>query len=291
MLPPLKHRLVIGIVLVAGALCWLLARGALMPADGSMGVSLLDARAGLVPGLFILILAGLPAIIAGLIAASTGNPLAGAFTISFSLLPLAAMGGSIEGWLRRAELPGGYKSLAFEAVIWLVLWAGVLVMVDLLRVRVRPTMNVIAVKHHQGAKMKLGLPGGMPIVAGLLTAAAGAFLSNILIRSSDAGQVNCSLILGFGTAALIAQMSVPQRNPLLILLSPMLCAAAAYLYIGSAYTVTDDLVSDLYSRGILNLALALPIHYASAGVAGCALGVGLAQTLDHVRHSTTITAS
>lgn len=290
MLPPLKHRLIIGITLVAGALCWLMARGPLTAVDGSTGLSLMDARAGLFPALLILIVAGLPAIIAGLIAASTGNPLTGAFTISLALMPLAALGGSIEGYLRRTDLPTGYRPLAVEAFIWLILMAVVFVLIDRLRIGVRPSLEKLAVKRHLGTRTKMTLPGGRPLLAGLVTAALGAFICNILIQTTDGGQVNCSLILGFGTAALIAQMAVPQRNPLVILLCPMLVAAGAYLYTASAYPTTDDLLYGLYNHNILKLALALPIQYASSGIVGCALGVGLAQTLDHARRTTTITA-
>ncbi len=290
MLPPLKHRLVIGITLVVGALCWLLARGPLTAVDSSTGLSLMDARTGLVSAVLILIVAGLPAMIAGLITASTGNPLSGAFTLSFSLLPMAALGGSIQGYLRRTELPAGYKPLVVEAFIWLIILAVVFVVIDRLRISVRPSLEKLAVKRHLGTRTHMTLPGGRPLLAGLVTAAAGAFICNILIQTSDAGQVNCGLILGFGTAALTAQMAVPQRNPLVILLSPMLVAAGAYLYTVWAYPVTDDLLNALNTRGVFKLALALPIQYASAGVIGCALGVGLAQTLDHARRTTVITA-
>jgi hypothetical protein len=290
MLPPLKHRLVIGIVLVAGALCWLLARGAMLAPDGSTGLSLMNARAGLVPALLIFVLAGLPAIIAGLIAASTGNPLAGAFTISFALLPLAAAGGSIEGYLRRAELPGGFKPLAIEAAIWFVLLGVIFVSIDQLRKRVRPNLDSLAVKRHLGARTRMGLPGPRALLAGLITAVAGGFISNILIQSADGGQVNCGLIIGFGAGAMIAQMSVQQHNPLPMLLSPMLVAAAAYLYMLANYPAQDDLLNALYGHDLLKLSLALPIHYASSGVAGAALGVGLAQTLDHARRTTAVGA-
>lgn len=290
MLPPLKHRLIIGIVLVVGALCWLLARNALTAGDGSTGLSLMDARAGMAPGILIVVIAGLPAVIAALIAASTGNPLTGPFVMAGSLLPLAALGGSIDGYLRRADLPGGYKPLAAEAIIWLILLATAFIAIDLLRKKVRPSLDRLAVKRHQGSRMTLTQFSGKPLMAGLITAAAGGFISNILIQTTDGGQVNCGLILGFGAGAMIAQMSVPQRNPLVMLLSPLLVAVGVYLWTAQAYPSADGLLNDLYTHHLLNLALALPIQYASSGVVGCAMGVGLAQTLDHVRKTTAITA-
>jgi hypothetical protein len=290
MLPQLKHRLVIGISLVIGGLCWLLALGALTAADGSTGLSLMDAHVGTPTAVLVLLATGLPAIIVGLVAASTGNPLTGVFTISGSLLLLGAMGGRIDGYLQRSELPAGYQPLVIESVIWLVFLAVVFMTIDRLRTRVRPSLRILAPKTHLGTRTQLTLPGARPMIAGLVTAVGGAFICNILIQSSDGGQVNGSLMLGFGVAALIANMAVPQRNPLAILLSPMFVAAAAYIWVLRSYTTTDAILADLYTHKLLNLALALPIQYASAGITGCALGIGLAQTLEHVRHTTVVTA-
>jgi len=290
MLPQLKHRLVIGLSLVIGGLCWLLALGALIAADGSTGLSLMDAHVGTPSAVLIVIAAGLPAILLGLVTASTGNPLAGVFTVSGSLLLLGAMGGSIDGYLRRAEVPAGYRSLAIEVVFWLFLLALVIIGIDRLQTKVRPSLKILATPRHLGTRTKLNIPNGPALLAGLITAVAGAFICNLLIQSSDGGQVNGSLLLGFGTAALIGNMVVPQRNPVIILLSPMAVALAAYLWVATSYSTTDALLVDVYNHDLLNLALALPIQYASAGVTGCALGVGLAQTLEHVRHTTAVTA-
>ncbi len=288
MLPQLKHRLVIGLSLVIGGLCWLLALGALTAADGSTGLSLMDAHVGTPSAVLIVIAAGLPAIILGLVTASTGNPLAGTFTVCGSLLLLGSMGGSIDGYLRRTELQAGFRPLAVEAVIWLVLLALVIILIDRLQTKVRPGLNMLATAQHLGTRTELTLPNGPALLAGLITAVAGAFICNLLIQSSDGGHVNGSLLLGFGVAALIGNMAIPQRNPVVILLSPMAVALAAYLWVARSYTTTDALLADLYSHNLLNLALALPIQYASAGITGCVLGVGLAQTLEHVRHTTAV---
>ncbi len=291
MLPPLKHRLVIGITLVIGALCWLWAPGSLRAVDGSTGLSLMDARVGAASAVLWVVVAGLPACIAGLIAASTGNPLAGAFTVAGALLPLTAMGGSIMGYFRRAALPDVFKPLALESVLWLVYLAVVFVVIDRLRKRVRSGISRLAVKQHLGTRTELTFPNLNALLAGLVAAAGGAFVCNLLIQSPDGGQVNCGLLIGFTGAALIAQTAVPQRNPVVILLSPMLVAIGAYLWAGSSYTTPDALLADLYRSDLPNLALALPIQYASSGVAGCALGVGLAQTMDHARKTTAITVA
>lgn len=291
MLPQLKHRLVIGLSLVIGALCWLLALGSLTAADGSTGLSLMDAHVGTVPAIFVVLATGLPAILVALVAASTGNPLAGAFTVSGSLVLLAAMGGRIDGYLRRSVLPDGFKPLVIESLIWLIMLAAIFVLIDRLRGKARPALAKLTPQKHLGTRTQLTLPGTMPLLAGAVTAALGGFFCGVLIQSPDGGQVNGSLMLGFGAAALIGQMTVPQRNPIMILLSPMLVAAAAYLWVSRSYNSEDAVLAALYTQDLLNLALAMPIHYASSGICGCAMGVGLAQTLEHVRHTTVITAS
>jgi len=290
MLPQLKHRLIIGLSLVIGAMCWLLAMGTLTPADGSTGLSLMDAHIGTVPAIFVVLATGLPAILVALVVASTGNPLAGTFTVSGSLVLLAAMGGPIDGYLYRSTLPHGYRTLVAESIVWLVLLAVIFVAIDRLRIKVRPGLAKLTVKQHLGTRTQLALPGTKPLLAGVVAAIVGAFLCNILIQSPDGGQVNGSLMLGFGLAALIAQMTVPQRNPIVILLSPMLVAAVAYLWVARSYSSPDAMLADLYDHNLLNLALAMPIHYAASGITGCAMGVGMAQTLEHVRHSTVVTA-
>ena len=40
-----------------------------------------------------------------------------------------------------------------------------------------------------------------------------------------------------------------------------------------------DLLASWYDGGVLGMARALPIHYASAGVIGCCLGIGWAQAV------------
>ncbi|MEZ6192731.1 MAG: hypothetical protein R3C45_15765 [Phycisphaerales bacterium] len=289
MLPPLKHRLVIGITLVIGGLCWLLALSSLRAVDGSTGLSLMDARVGTASAVLIVVIAGLPACIAGLLSASTGNPLTGAFTVAGALIPLTTIGGSITGYFQRAALPGVFKPLAVESVIWLVYMAVVLVVIDRLRKRVRPCLSGLAVRQHLGTGTGLTLPNVNALLAGLVATAGGAFVCNLLLQSPDGGQVNCGLVIGFAVSALVAQTALPQHNPVVILLSPMVVAIGAYLWVGSSYTTPDALLADIYSGDLPKLALALPMQYASSGVAGCAIGVGLAQTMEHARRTTAIT--
>jgi len=289
MLPRLQHRLIIGLALVVGGLGLLYAQGALTAADGSSGLSLIDARVGLFAAIIVLLVAGLPAIIGAIICSATGNPLAGAFCLGSSLLVLASIGGSIDGFFQRALLPDDFKRLAIESIVWLVLWAVVLMVVDRVRLKSRPLLGWLVSQQHLGTTTRLKVPGFRPILAGLVTAAIGAFICNLLIQNSDGGQVNSSLVIGFTLAAMAGKMAVPQRNPLVILLSPLIVAAGTYLWVASSYHSADALLVHLYRHDLMSLALGLPIQYASAGVAGCAMGVGLAQSLEYVRHTTTVT--
>ena len=290
MLPRLKQRLVIASGVALGGICWLLARGFLTASDGSVGLSLIDAHNGIAVAVIALLIAGVPAVLASTLSASTGNPLAGAFTLGGSLMVLAAVGGASQGFIHRAELPGDYRRLAIESGVWIVLLIVILLIVDRLRLMVRPRIKPLVSKQHLGARIKLGLPGSQPLLAGAVSAALGALACNLLIQTPDGGQVNCSLVLGFAVAAMIARMLVPQQNPIVILISPLVVGIGVYLWVASSYQSQDALLADYYSRDLFNLAVALPIHYASAGVAGCAIGVGMAQSMEYVRQTTTVTA-
>ena len=73
------------------------------------------------------------------------------------------------------------------------------------------------------------------------------------------------------TAHLLAAVS--------ILLAPTLTSAAWYLFIGLTGGSGDQMLAAHFAGESWNVGLALPIHYASAGVAGAAIGIGWSQQL------------
>ncbi len=283
MLPIFRQRLLIAAAVLVGGLCWLAASGPLRADDGSTGLSLVAGRSGWPIALAAVLLAGLPAMIGAALSSALGHPLTGLFVASAALMVPAASGGPINGFLWRAELPGAYAGLAFETLLWLVVLVGLMALISRCRVPVRQFLSGLATDEHYGDQTRLRGPGPRALLAGLITAAAGALLCNILLQSSDTGQVVGALVIGFAVAALVTQLILPQRNPTAMVAAPLIVAAGAYLYVLVSYTHGDEVLRAWHVGELPGLALALPIHYASAGVAGACMGIGIGQAVDRAR--------
>lgn len=125
----MRQRLLIAFCTAVGLASLLTVRTLLLSAGGTPGISLLDARAGLALAVALVVVAALPAVLLGTLASALGNPLAGVFILAVSLSVLAGAGGPISGWLWRASIPGDYRGLMVEMVIWqAVICAGFLLM-------------------------------------------------------------------------------------------------------------------------------------------------------------------
>lgn len=294
MLPTLRQRLLILVAILAGGACWIGVGPMLRASDGGSGLSLLGAHSGPVMALLAILLAGLPALGLGLLVAATGHPLAGLFASSMALLMLAVWGGPIDGWMYRATLPDDYLTLAGETLLWFI---GVLLMVAViarLRAPLRARVPALAFNDHLGLDTELRLvPCSQSLGAGLVCTIIAALLGHMLLRNSVSGQVVGSLLVAFTVGAMVAQMNFGQANPLGLLLSPALVAVLAYGYVALRYPDADQVFAGWFSatsstaaQHLTGLALALPIHYASAGVAGVTLGVGLAHSFETTRTAT-----
>ena len=279
----MRHRLIIGIAAILGGLVWLLATEQLRAADGGSGYSLFAAPN---VGMSILSVAalGLPAVLLALISSAAGHPLSGVFVYAVALCMLAVRGGPIDGWLFRAldidRLSTAYGGLVVEVLIWQVGLIAVVLAVARLREQVRSRLPEILKAEH-GVESRFRLPD----VAGLLPTVVCAVISGVLayflIRSTRSGQVIGALVLAFAVGALTTQLIFQQRDYLGLLLSPAIVAIVAYVWILSAQTDTDELIRTWYSLNLTpklpgGLAFALPIHYASAALAGCCVGIGMA---------------
>lgn len=279
---------------VVGGLVWLGAAEPLSAADGSAGLSLLDARVGVLAGGLVLLALGLPALVMGLGVSATGHPLSGVFSVSVGLLFLAGAGGSAEGYLRRHALPAGYGWLLVEALLWAGLVLGLLAAVHRLRPGLRRRLARLATpkQKHWGDEIRLGPPDGRAMLAGVVAAAAGGVGCVVLVQSEATGQVIGSLVLSFTLAGLLAQMLVGPANPVGVLLSPLAVAVGAYGYVlvGAGYGSEDALLAAWYARELPGPALVLPIFYASAGVAGAAMGIGLGQAVHAAREHAMVAA-
>jgi hypothetical protein len=201
----------------------------------------------------------------------------------------AGAAGRVDGWLlgaTDAALPRPHLRLLAEAALWQLPLLVLLFAIQRFVPVVRRRWPVFSPQNggHFGPASSFGVPSLTSLAAGLLCAAVAAVFASVLIRSSANGQVIASLVIAFTAGAAAAQSVFPQPNPVGILLSPFLVAAGGYAYAAVRYPAHEALLSAWFNRELLGLALALPVFYASAAVAGCAMGVGLAQVMRHESH-------
>ncbi len=291
MFPSLRHRVLIAVSVVLGALIWLWARGVLQAADGGSGYTIVGAQAGPIVATVVVALLGVPVVALGLFVSTTGHPLSGIFTVAAALAILAGTGGSIDGWLiRHVEadaLPAAYTGLIGEVLLWQIGVVIMLTVIARLRSPLRTRYPALAYDDHLGVDVHIRLPQMQAVVAGVASAVIAGFFAYHLIRSTDAGQVMWSLILAFTAGGCLAHLTFPHSNPVGILLSPALVAIAAYTWImlGTPFHSSDgvlELAFNLRYRVPLpaGLAFALPIHYVAAGTVGTTLGIGLAHAFE-----------
>jgi len=283
--PSIRQKLIVLLAVLVGGWSWGVASAPLAAADGSTGISLVSGRLALPMAVAVVLLAGLPAIGLGLAASACSNAICGLFVVAVSLCVLAAHGGSMQGWaLRTDHASAGYLQLALEVLVW---HAGVLFLLALIQfVRLRARARWPAAALDDRPDNVLSVPFGRPwsVGAGLVSAAVAAVVASCLIRSADGGQVIGSLLVAFALGGIAAGAVFPGCNPLGVLCSPAVVAVAAYVWVAFQFAGHEqaDLLAAWYLRqgagdgfALPSVAIALPIHYASAGVVGCCMGISI----------------
>jgi len=298
MLPTLRHRLLLGFTAIVGSAVWLQAVPTLRAADLSGGLTLTDPAGGAASALIALVVWGIPAIGLAVACAAAGSPVSGPFAIALALCCVAAAGGPIDGVLRRAFADDRLGTLHAQLALELLGWALALGIVMSLMHRLRPALRGrlprrLVSDDAPAARWSASLawPGRAGCTAGLISAAAGGLLGTVLIRSGDTGQVVGGLLLAFTVAGALGRMLVNDRRVIGILLSPCLVGIAGYLWVWRTTPDGAALIARYYAGDLTALGLALPLHYASAGVLGAALGVGIGQGLLAGSHAARTQAS
>jgi len=283
LLPNLKQRLWLAIAVFLGATICAGIAPLIMPRGGYTGATLASAGGGVV----ILAAALVPVVLGGLWLGARGNRLGGPFVVSGALLGLAIAGGGMDGWFWRqaadADLPGAYVGLAVEMLVWLVF----------------PLLPLVALPWWPGRRAHDAEDGAMlpkpaDLLGTVIAAAAAGGLILLMLRSTDPMQAVGTTLLSFTIAAMIAQTFNPAANPLPVLVSPALVAVVAYLYVAlsGSFGTTPLTLAAWFTKivpdsagtpALPGAALALPVVYASAGVLGCTLGLGLAQGFARAR--------
>ena len=289
MFPNLRQRLIIALTVVIGGLFFLAVRYLLTGPGGAEGISLMSARIGPVFAFAVVMAAAVPALGLGVVVSSSGNPLSGIFAAGAALAALAGWGGSIDGWMKmhddaRTALPGAYAGLIFETVLWQLPLVAMLVAIAFWRQPLRRRWPRLVGDHH-GADASWATLDVHAVFAGLVCALVSAFLAFFLLRVADTKQVILGLMIAFTFGGLMGHLLFPQSNPLFVLLSPAIVAIGAYAYVLLRFDTSTQVLAAAWAltlsatHRLPGPALALPIHYASAAVAGAAMGVGWAQVM------------
>ena len=288
MLPSLRQRLVIAAATVVAAWVWVWASDAMSSLDGGSGFSLTNARVGSIQAALVVAALGIPVLIVGLLTAVQGNMLSGIFVVAAALCVLAGLGGPIDGWLWWAAdndaLPGHYGRLIIELLAWQAGLAVVFAIIQTLRQPMRQRMPALAFNDHLGANVRIQFPQANSLAAGLVCSLTAGTLCWFLIRSTAIEQVIASMLLAFGIGGLIGHVMFPRANPLgILILGPTMVAMATYAWMMVRYDTSYQVMVAWYGQKLPGPALALPIYYASAAVAGSSMGIGFGQSLDAAR--------
>lgn len=306
MLPSQTQRVLMLLAVVIGVPMWWWAVEVLQPADGLGGWVLRDASGGVAGGLGIVLLAALPAVLAGGIVAAAGNPIAGVLCVALSTV-VGWWGTAFDGVAVRAVDAGGggtlYLSLGLELLAWFGLLGAMLLALQWMHLAWRGKLSHRLTSRHLGGKVDLRYVEGKSVTAGLITMGVGFALSLALVRSTDPGQVVGGLVLGFALAALVGHAVSPNERPGVVLAAPLGVGAVGYAWAGWKVAAAagsgtgsagelhggafpgagEALLRLLYEGALPGPALALPMHYATAGVVGCVIGIGIGQVLEHAK--------
>lgn len=264
------------ILIAAGffAAWWLYDRAAASAhaADGTEGLSLLLAASPAKASVALIVATLLAAGVGAVIGALT-QPLMGVFVFTGGLALVAGRGGSLDPWLRNVESSSAYFTLAGETAIWAAVMAVVLGLYSRL-FNFRPL--------EKESPQALARGNGLQDFSGVLVVTViGFILTAKLLQAVNSGQVVCGLIASFVVSAMVAHRLFPKSHPLGILLSPLLAALGGYLWIALFGGDGERMLGGYFQGRFWAVGLALPAHYASAGVAGAAIGLGWSQSLGH----------
>ena len=129
-----------------------------------------------------------------------------------------------------------------------------------------------------------------PVAATVVGVVVGLSMASIWVRSDDPWQVAWSMVVSFAVAALWVRICFPGIGLIWALAVPMWASLVSYLVTAAAYPSNEKLLSALFSVDgpfIWRSSLAMPIFFASTGVAGACLGLGWfhAAMEDHGRQS------
>ena len=275
----IRQRLIVLIAIVIAGMIYLWGLPGWRSAEGIAGASLLYAASPVAAIGWAIVLTAAAGVIAAFTAAQ-GRILHAAIVLSIGLLFPAIKGGTIDERLRSFEDSSGYWVFALESVVWLLVLGVALWVVAAIAQRLRrqfrpPEQEDGSEPPAAGAASAArgAVKSTDTLAAAALTLIVGSVLTMLLLQTAERGQAIAGLILAFGLAAGAAHQSFRSAHPLPMLLSPLILSIFAYAYAAMTGGTSEAMLTRYFEGDFIHPALALPIYYASAGVAGVTLGL------------------
>lgn len=281
-MPKFWQRIFIALTVVLAGLVWLAFASAFRAGDSLPGATLVDASGGIIGMTLRVAVGGLVTLALATAVGMTGNKLAGPFVFGASLCFVAAAGGASDGFLWRYETPAAMLGLIGEVLVWACLLAVVIVAVDWLH-PLREKLPKAVVFDQFGGESRFLMIDRNSVLSLLVCTGVGLVGCNLALQSTDPGQLIGGVFLAFFLAGLLAGLVAPSKGLGLTMSTPLLTAIVAYAYVMLMYPTEQAVLVSWYSGRLPGMALALPMFYASAGVAGTAAGLGTSQAVDHAR--------
>lgn len=274
---PARLATIVGFV--AAVLLGSAAGEAMTRADGWRPLTAAAMSAGPTAAAMMLIACLAAALALGLLAGLFTNALWAAGVAAAALAAVGLYGGGIDGLARMSDATpaAGYGLLAAELAVGALLWLAGLALVERIAAAARQRLAQ-AVRPAEQHPL-LAWSGGATVYAGLLCAAVGAAVGFVMLRDPSPKQAVGGLIVAFMLGGLAAQTAYPRASAAGVLLSPVLVGLGAYAWMAWHGGTTDQMLADLYTRRLLPLAMAMPLHYVGAGTLGCVLGIAWARAL------------
>jgi hypothetical protein len=296
----LRQRSVLLIGAILAAFIWLQGIPAWTSAQGVAGASLLYAAS---PGqsIGLAIVLGAIVVIIAAATAALARVLHGVLALAVGLVFPAVRGGTIDEWLREAGSSQAYWLFVGESLLWALLIALAAVAIAAGARQLRPRLRWTRMTPQQeghfwgfepplnagvlaGSSSRSPLPPARRRRVNLLASTfvstvIGATIAAMLVRSIEPWQVVWGIGIAFTVGSLLGHQMFPASNPLGLIVSPLIAAALWYGWAAITGGSSARMLHDYFGGSFTHAALALPIYYASAGVAGAAAGTLWSQAM------------
>ena len=262
----------VGIVL-CGGVC-VMAAGYLTSPRGAAGPTVLQAHSPFVAALAVVVCVGIATLIAGIVGRMS-NAAVGMFVLGAGLFVLASRLSTIVE-LAFANAAVSSRAMMLLLALEALLWAGLCLVATLTVFRISGPLHDVA------PEPSGRIPHPIWSSAALKSAAAGVLVLPavwLIAQSPMKGQMIGATLIGSMAAGLAGRLLVPNVQPVLLFVSPIVFGAIGYLIAAVMLRMPPD--AAYIARELPKLAKPMPIDYAAGALWGVSWGLGWARSFLH----------